>query len=77
MGLGRRICSYAEAVMLMEDATASGEKPGLSTPHPFQVEAIVPEWVDVGRQQRRGADQVLARDRTTLRAELPDDFADS
>ena len=52
-------------------------KPGLSTPHPFQVEAILPEWVDVGVQQWRGAGEVFIGDHVTLRAELRDDFADS
>ncbi len=45
-------------------------------PHPFQVEAILPEWVDVGVQQRRGAGKVLVGDHVTLRAELRNDFAD-
>ena len=32
----------------LEDTTASAGKPGLGSPHPLQIEAILPEGVNVG-----------------------------
>ena len=60
VGVARQCCGQ------LEGATAFTGKPGLSAPHPFQVEAVLPERVDVGVQQRRGAGQVLVCDHVPL-----------
>jgi len=41
----------SDRAQVVEDTATSARKPGLGTSHPRQVEAVLPEGVDVGVQQ--------------------------
>ena len=50
---------------------------GLGPAHPLRVEAVLPERVDVGVQQRRGAGELLIWDDVPFGTKLRDGLADA